>query len=92
MSVEVVNDRFMVCVDCAMFIANDDLSGLDYHFTPEEAKHRENAIREGVAYQNSQGNHIAMGDDENDIEFSKNPCECCGNALHGYRHHAVLLK
>jgi len=92
MSVEIVNERFMVCVDCAMFIANDDLSGLDYHFLSDESEQREIAIRNGVQYQNDQDNHIVMGNSDDDIEFSKSPCNCCGDHLHGYRYHAVLLK
>jgi len=92
MSAEVVNGRFMVCVDCAMFIANDDLSRLDYHFLPDEAEQREIAIRNSVQHQINQGNHIVMRNSDDDIEFSKSPCDCCADHLHGYRHHAVLLK
>ena len=33
-----VIDDLSVCVDCAMFIANGDLTGLDYAFDEKEAE------------------------------------------------------
>jgi hypothetical protein len=37
MSIEVIDDDFMVCTDCLVIIANDDSSGLDYSMGDDEA-------------------------------------------------------
>lgn len=81
----VIDDNFMVCADCIMVIANGDWSGLEFY---EERSKRAAEIENGI--ENTEG-EIVPGDSENDREFSKAPCECCGSPLAGTRHHCVLL-
>jgi hypothetical protein len=84
----VLNDNFMVCTECLMVIANDDYSMLDYYYSPEDAEKRAEEIREGMV---SIVGYIVPGDNEFDEEFSKEPCECCGELLAGTRHHCIVL-
>jgi len=81
-----INDRLMVCSDCAMWIANRDLSELDM-MEKEEADARYNEVVDAVS---DLDGHAAVGDHVED--FSKQPCECCGLMLAGYRMEVVLLK
>ena len=87
--VKVIDDHFMVCQDCLMAIANDDFTGLDYHLSPEEAEKRMQEIKEAMA---SVDGDICAGNPEEDEDFSTTPCHCCGDRLHGSRHHCVILK
>ena len=91
-SVEIADDEFYVCPDCASYIANDDLTGLDYHYDEQESEEREREIRSGVNNLHQQGYYVAAGDNEKDKEFSSAPCKSCGDKLAGYRHHMNLLK
>lgn len=84
---EVINDRFMVCTDCIMIIANDDASSFDYHYG-DEADERETDVREAI---NEVEGHIVPGDEDKDQDFSWNPCHCCGSTLGGSRHHCTVL-
>lgn len=71
-----------VCQDCALFIANGDL--------PEDSLVA-NIIVSGVEQQLP--NEFALSFDENkDLDFSRHPCDCCGDCLAGYRHSAVLMQ
>lgn len=85
---EIIDDNFMVCTDCLMAIANDDYTGLDYHYNDAEAEQRMNDIKAGI---DNAGGHIALGDSENDAEFSISACDCCSSSLAGSRHHCVIL-
>lgn len=80
-----------VCQDCLMFIANGDLSGLDYALSKEDADEKEQAIKEGIELEANAGGYYAAGDSERDHEFSRWPCDCCGEMLAGSRHHAVVI-
>lgn len=91
MSIEILDDNFMVCVDCASIIANDDPSSFDYHYGPDEAEKIEAKIREAIQTHHNDGNFINIGEHERDLEFSRTSCDCCGSTLHGYRHHAYLV-
>ncbi|MDR5893148.1 hypothetical protein QC820_09995 [Halomonas mongoliensis] len=91
MSIEVIDDQFMVCTDCLMIIANDDATGLDYSLSEEEAAEREREIREAIAEVQRTEGQIAVGDSDMDDEFSASPCACCGTRLAGQRHHCVIL-
>ena len=88
---QVHDDRYMVCQDCLMMLANDDASGLDYDYDEKEAVRRLKAINDGVQEAAGEGCYIVCGDSEQDEEFSTSPCDCCGDRLAGSRHHCVLL-
>ena len=85
---QVIDDDFMVCTDCLMAIANDDYSGLDYHYSAAEAGQRMADIKTGM---DSAGGYICCGDSDRDEEFSTRDCDCCGCYLAGSRHHCVVL-
>lgn len=87
MSITILDDNFMVCADCLMIIANDDASGLDYAMDEDAAAERENEIRESIA---ALEGRVAVGDSENDEEFSSSACDCCGTRDAGSRHHCLL--
>jgi hypothetical protein len=80
----------MVCPECLQAIVNDDYSSLDYYYEPDEADKRELEIKAGI--KEVDGYICGAGDSEKDDDFSMNPCDCCGNRLHGARHHCVVLK
>lgn len=86
--VDIVDDDFMVCTDCLMAIANDDYSGLDYHYSEAEATERMAEIQAGMA---AAGGNICCGEADRDEEFSSRDCDCCGSSLAGSRHHCVVL-
>ena len=86
---KVIDDSFMVCSDCLQAIANNDYTGLDYYYSEKEADKRMQDIQKGVE---NAGGYICCGDSEKDNKFSRMPCECCGEKLHGNRHHCVVLE
>jgi hypothetical protein len=63
-----------------MLVANDDASGMDHAI---EAK-----CRAGIA--NIKGYLICNYNDDNK-EFSSQPCDVCGSHLAGSRHHLAIL-
>ncbi|WMC09545.1 hypothetical protein PU634_10495 [Oceanimonas pelagia] len=75
-----------VCVDCLMAIANNDYSGLDYHYGPEEAERRMEEINAGLA----ELGWVSLGDQDLDKEFDNQPCDCCGDIDAGARHHCYV--
>lgn len=85
---EVVNDDYMVCAECMMAIANDDFSGLDYYYSPDDAAERMAEIKQGMA---EAGGYIVVGNSGQDEEFSRRTCDCCGDYLAGTRHHCTVL-
>lgn len=84
---QILDDNFMVCSECIQAIANDDYSGLDYHYDRESADNRASHIRNGIMHA---GGNICIGDSDKDEEFSTSSCDCCGGQLAGSRHHCVL--
>lgn len=85
--VKILDDSFMVCIDCIMAIVNDDYTGLDYHYSEQESNQRMKAIQDGIS--NTEG-QIVTGDELNDT-FSHKPCDCCGSNLAGTRYHCRVL-
>ena len=83
-------DSIMVCQDCLQAIVNDDYTGLDYSYGYVDGYARVQAIQSGIARLTAGDRHLAGGDDE--VEFSKWPCECCGERLAGSRHEIVIMK
>ena len=86
---KVLDDNFMVCSDCIQVIANGDYSGLDYSCDVEEKFSEKRVDEINAGLEDNPG--IACGDADKDEEFSTQPCECCGESLHGSRHHCVIL-
>ena len=86
--VEVINDEYMVCTDCLMYIANGDVSGLDYYYNEVEAAERLKAIYAG---EDAAGGYIVCGDSEKDLEFSHRSCDNCQSGLADGLHHCVVL-
>ena len=76
-----------VCIDCIMFIANGDLSGLDND--PDTADERQEAILAGVEREADAGGHWVAGDGE--TVFSRASCDCCDSSLAGSRHGANVI-
>lgn len=81
-----VIERREVCTDCAMWISNRDLSCLDL-FDEVEASSRYNEIVESV---DKLPGHPVVEEVESQ-DFSKNPCQCCGSPLAGFRHTVAIL-
>jgi hypothetical protein len=79
----IIDDHFMVCVDCILIIANDDDSGM----TEERARE----VRLALDRNSSNGTYICCGDSENDHDFSWSECDCCGSRLGGSRHHCTVF-
>ena len=75
-----ITHELRVCDECLLFIANGDL--------PEDPE-REEEIIAGV--ESFAPGHVAAGDSDNDDEFSRRPCDCCGTRLAGSRHDAFVL-
>lgn len=75
----VINEKYMVCVDCALFIAYGETSNND-----AQDLRMENAI-------NAVGGVVCNGEKEQDIEWSSIPCDCCGSTLYGPRSHCVIF-
>lgn len=80
-----VLDTIMVCEDCVQAIANDDYSGLDYHYSEPESTQRMEAIQAGIA---GLGGYAVIGDEAG---FSHRGCGCCGSNLGGNRHECSVL-
>jgi hypothetical protein len=79
---------FQLCDDCVQFVFNDDLSGVDYYYSGEEAEERCERIRHG-AHKEFGGKNFRglsagrIGDDEDEdcaeyYDPSLEECECCG--------------
>lgn len=89
---EIVKDDLWLCSDCLMLAVNGDATGLDYHYSAEEADRRLREIEKGL---NELGPHLVPAFDsetEKGIEeFSRRTCDCCGTGLAGSRHEFAVL-
>lgn len=81
----IVMDDLWLCDDCTIAAVNDDYTGLDYHYGPDEAADRVAAIHEGF----ERLGYLAPMD--NELEFSRMPCDCCRTTLAGRRTEFVVL-
>jgi hypothetical protein len=75
-----------VCTDCGMMLANGE-------FTPDYSEWATADELMAAIERNwpSSDYILALGDHENDDEFSKSQCDGCGSLLHGYRYEFVAL-
>lgn len=89
---KVVRDDLWLCSDCLMVAVNGDATGLDYHYSAEEAAKRLAAIEAGL---DALGPHLVPAFDSETgkgiEEFSRRECDCCGEHLAGERHEFATL-
>ena len=62
----------------------------EYRETEEEVDRRLEEINSGIADLCAGGKQLIVGEETN--EFSKSPCECCGEKLAGSRHQVTVFK
>ena len=86
MKVKIENLAF--CTDCTMVAVNGDYTGLDYHYSVDEAEKRAQEINDGLA---ALGGHICYDDNRDSDEFSTRRCDCCGSNLAGKRDYFIVL-
>jgi hypothetical protein len=80
------------CHDCLFAAVNDDYTGLDFSLSREKADARMGEIQVGLGKFGP--NLVPDFDSETDDgieEFSRRPCDCCGEGLAGGRHRFVVL-
>lgn len=80
-----IMDIIHACDDCHAYLANGDMTYLDYHYAEAKANERMQAIIAGERFYTENGSIIVIGDSANDIEFAVKPCTCCGSRLAGSR-------
>lgn len=85
--VDIINE-WSVCMDCIQYIVNDDVTGLDYYLTEEQAEQKIAAMRQAIS-DLPEGQHPAMGGE--DLGFCTTRCDCCGDSLHGDRYKLNIL-
>ena len=75
--------HYMVCYDC-WDTHNANIDALEYHYGDE---HEEVITRceSGLSQITPKHGVLVTGDDQNSIEFTHHPCECCGSKLAGTR-------
>ncbi|MBM9615231.1 hypothetical protein JWJ90_13170 [Desulfobulbus rhabdoformis] len=84
---KVIDQDLWLCEDCTQAAVNADYTGLDYHYSEQEADQRYKEITEGLE---RLGTGLCWSGEESD-EFSRKTCDCCGTALHGRRKRFVLV-
>lgn len=89
---EVIRDDLWLCTDCAFAAEAGDFTGLQYHYTEDEAAARKATILDGLE---RLGPHLVLDyDSETEFghdPFSRGPCDCCGTPLHGARYKFAVL-
>lgn len=91
-----IDSELWVCQDCLMFIANGDLTGLDYSPGGKEADERAAAIIAGAEEWGARERHVhADSSEETDRDFSSRACDYCHDkgpgAGAGSRHKCIAL-
>lgn len=81
---KVINE-YWLCEDCTMVSVNGDYTGLDYYLGEEAAAIRAEDIDAGL----ERLGYICPTDEED--EFSRSECDCCGDSLAGRRMKFVEL-
>ena len=80
-------DNLAFCEDCTMVAVNGDYTGLDYHYSADEAEKREQEINAGLAALGA----VYYDSSRESDEFSTRRCDCCGSALAGRRDYFIVL-
>jgi len=83
---KIIQEDLWFCQDCLFAAVNDDYSGLDYYLNEEESEKRMQVIKAGLHALNG---YLVHNDKQED--FSRFPCDCCGEKLHGERYGFNLL-
>lgn len=78
--------EYWLCPDCLMAAVNDDYTGLDYHYGPDEAEKRREDIQAGLR---ELGN---IASTSHVLTFSHRGCDCCRSGLAGELHGFVTIK
>lgn len=65
-----------ICNHCALAIQTGDLSPLDYHYDPDSADRRAEAVSAGMDYLADRGQVTAQEGEPEDAD-RKWTCECC---------------
>lgn len=86
MKVKIENLAF--CQECTMAAINDDYTGLDYHYSADEAEKRAQEIRNGLA---GLGSYVCHDGSKDPDEFSTRRCDCCRSQLAGKREYFIVL-
>ena len=82
MSIEVVNDKFAVCVDCLMYLANGEI-GDDPDNKLEDIETEYKKLKDD--------NYDVFLADDDEGSFSTYPCHLCGSHLGGQRFDTNLV-
>ncbi len=88
---QVVQDNLWLCEDCLFAAVNDDYSGLDYYYNPEDAEKRMQEIKAGLAELPYLAPNFDSETGDGIDEFSSRRCDCCGSNLAGGRHRFAQL-
>ena len=80
----------LVCVDCAMAIANGDLSGM----SDGEARDWQTRVDKFDACEGGRWTVVigATDEDGDDVGFCTSQCDYCGSYLAGTRLHATFIE
>ena len=81
-------DNLAFCEDCTMVAVNGDYTGLDYHYSEEDAEKRKQEIDTGLAALGA----VYYDSSRESDEFSTRRCDCCGSRLAGSREYFIILK
>ena len=84
----VIIDNLAFCEDCTLAAVNGDYTGLDYHYSEEDAAKRKQEIDNGLAVLGAVYHDSSRKSDE----FSARRCDCCGSRLAGSRDYFIILK
>ena len=83
---KIITDDIWLCPDCVQAAVNDDYTGLDYQYDTVTAANRKKEIEDGL---NNLGPNLVPGNNEE--EFSRRECDCCGEYRAGHRMQFAIL-
>ena len=84
---KVINE-LAVCTACLQAIVNDDYTGLDYYYGPDEAQETKDRIIAGLEAWGTHGHLVAA---DKDYGFCQTSCDVCGDELAGERFGVSVL-
>lgn len=87
MPLTIVDADAWCCTDCTVFLANGDLTGVDYGADDRGRNERCNTIQAGAERVAAEGLHWLPNwtEDDGEDEFSVTQCACCRTRLAGRR-------